>query len=185
MTRREWLRKFIAENNIKSFCEIGVDEGWTFEEVVKADLDLYIVVERIIKYKLYDRIQRSEQIDDWGKTKKPLIMMRMESTIAARYIANYSLDMIFIDADHDYKSVLDDIIAWVPKVKEGGIIAGHDYDPTGGFDVWRVVDYMFFGVNFNLIEDDAGGPNNKCWWLTKDDKLCKNIYYYSKEAEKK
>jgi hypothetical protein len=92
----------------------------------------------------------------------------MESTQAAKYIANQSLDMIFIDADHDYESVLKDIKAWVPKVKDGGCISGHDYDPTGGFDVWKVVHKVFGKTNFNIVPDDAGGPNNHCWWLWKN-----------------
>ena len=38
-----------------------------------------------------------------------------------------SLDFVFIDAGHDYESVRKDLNAWFPKVKNGGIIAGHDY----------------------------------------------------------
>jgi predicted O-methyltransferase YrrM len=38
-----------------------------------------------------------------------------------------SLDFVFIDAGHDYESVKKDLNAWYPKVKNGGIIAGHDY----------------------------------------------------------
>ena len=40
---------------------------------------------------------------------------------------NESLDAVFIDADHSYESVVKDIAAWTPKVKRGGIIAGHDF----------------------------------------------------------
>jgi len=35
-------------------------------------------------------------------------------------------DLIFIDADHRYAGVKDDILLWMPKVKPGGILAGHD-----------------------------------------------------------
>ena len=36
-------------------------------------------------------------------------------------------DMVFVDADHSYEAVRQDIDNWLPKVKKGGIIAGHDY----------------------------------------------------------
>lgn len=48
--------------------------------------------------------------------------------IAARY-ADKSLDFVFLDADHHYESIRKDIDAWLPKVKRGGIIAGHDFSP--------------------------------------------------------
>lgn len=38
-----------------------------------------------------------------------------------------SLDFVFIDADHAFESVTKDLDAWWPKVKKGGIMAGHDY----------------------------------------------------------
>lgn len=38
-----------------------------------------------------------------------------------------SIDFCFIDANHSYPDVLNDIRAYLPKMKEGGVIAGHDY----------------------------------------------------------
>lgn len=35
---------------------------------------------------------------------------------------------VFIDASHDYYSVKRDIVSWLPKVKDGGVLAGHDYE---------------------------------------------------------
>ena len=35
-------------------------------------------------------------------------------------------DYLYLDADHSKKSVLADLKYWYPKVKNGGIIAGHD-----------------------------------------------------------
>ena len=56
--------------------------------------------------------------------------IRMASVKAAALYQDNSLDLVFIDADHEYKSVREDILAWLPKVKSGGVIAGDDYDNT-------------------------------------------------------
>lgn len=53
--------------------------------------------------------------------------IRMTSEEASSAFENKSLDFVFIDAAHDYNSVTNDINCWYPKVKNGGIIAGHDY----------------------------------------------------------
>jgi predicted O-methyltransferase YrrM len=48
------------------------------------------------------------------------------SVSAASLIRDKSLDLVFIEADHSYGAVRKDILAWMPKVKSGGIICGHD-----------------------------------------------------------
>lgn len=53
--------------------------------------------------------------------------IRKASVEAAKDHADGSLNCVFIDAAHDYDSVCQDIKAWLPKVKTGGIIAGHDW----------------------------------------------------------
>lgn len=48
-------------------------------------------------------------------------------------IEDLSLDLVMIDADHSYKSVRADIIAWHPKVKRKSFICGHDYAIKGKY----------------------------------------------------
>jgi hypothetical protein len=74
---------------------------------------------------------------------------RMTSVEAAAQVPDASLDFVYIDARHDYDSVLEDLDAWCSKVRPGGIIAGHDYVdgnlPQGDFFVKSAVD-EFFGA---------------------------------------
>lgn len=53
----------------------------------------------------------------------PLVM---DSETAASIFRDDILDFVFIDADHLYESIKQDIELWLPKVKKGGILAGHD-----------------------------------------------------------
>ena len=53
---------------------------------------------------------------------------RMTTNEAARLFEDESLDAVFIDADHSYEAVKLDIQNWMPKVRKGGILAGHDYN---------------------------------------------------------
>jgi hypothetical protein len=53
---------------------------------------------------------------------------KMPSVAAAAGFGNQSLDFVFIDGDHSYAGVVEDILAWLPKVKIGGWIGGHDWD---------------------------------------------------------
>ncbi len=57
-----------------------------------------------------------------------IIPLSMDSLSASRTMADNSLDMVFIDADHRYTPFVADVKAWLPKVRHGGILCGHDCD---------------------------------------------------------
>ena len=53
------------------------------------------------------------------------VILRRSSLEAAMTLAENSVDIVYIDAKHDYHSVLDDMNAWYPKIKAGGLMAGN------------------------------------------------------------
>lgn len=76
----------------------------------------------VVKGKLYDVFLKNME-----PVKGYYTPVRSTSLDAAEIYADSSIDMVFIDAAHDYDNVLADIKAWAPKVKSGGIISGHDW----------------------------------------------------------
>lgn len=62
----------------------------------------------------------------WGK----FSINRKQSQEAAKDYPDKSFDIVMIDADHTYQAVHGDITAWLPKIKRGGLIIGHDYFRT-------------------------------------------------------
>lgn len=53
--------------------------------------------------------------------------LKSDSVSAAKGFKDGQFDFIYIDASHAYEDVKRDILAWKPKVKNGGFIAGHDW----------------------------------------------------------
>ena len=72
------------------------------------------------------------------------------------------LDFVYIDGNHDYDFVKQDIELWFPKIKSGGVIGGHDFfNMNEHFGVHKAV--IEFAVNNNL---DLFFKNPD-WWFFK------------------
>lgn len=83
-------------------------------------------------------------------------IIREKSVDASKLFADESLDMVLIDAAHDYVSVTEDISAWYPKIKKNKILAGDDY---GWESVKKAVD-DFFGESIQTMDKDMNGYAN-------------------------
>jgi hypothetical protein len=66
--------------------------------------------------------------------------LKISSLSAASKFKDKSIDFVYIDASHEYLDVIKDIKSWMPKVKPGGIIAGHDY--ANFYGVTQAVDEL-------------------------------------------
>ncbi len=105
------------------------------------------------------------------------IVLRMTSLEALAEVPDGALDFVFIDAAHDYASVRSDLEGWTPKVRSGGIVAGHDYytlkqrsEPSG---VVRAVDewVQTHGYALQTTPWDRSNPDRDsrqpCWWVRR------------------
>ena len=77
--------------------------------------------------------------------------IKLTSVEASKTFLDSSVDFVYIDADHTYSAVIEDINCWMPKVKKGGYIGGHDIYIDG---VRRAVEEKF-GTNYKTYQDTS------------------------------
>jgi hypothetical protein len=53
--------------------------------------------------------------------------IKLKSVAAAKLFPNEYFDLVFIDGNHGYTYVKEDIKCWLPLVRNGGVLIGHDY----------------------------------------------------------
>jgi len=110
-------------------------------------------------------------------------MLRIPGKKAVNLFNDHSLDFIYIDANHTYESVKQDIELWYPKVRIGGLIGGHDYLPRHLFQKDKNIPIYFdngvyagmFGVNgavdeFTKVYNLELNTTNEffgTWWTIK------------------
>merc|ERR1712107_279263 len=75
-------------------------------------------------------------------------LVQQSSTLAARLFDDETLDLIFIDAGHNECAVRQDLEAWWPKLKRGGLVAGDDYaDAAAALEM--------YGQNWSTCEESV------------------------------
>lgn len=122
--------------NIKLDCV----DNWEFVENLQEDISPEFFGENIYETFL-------KNIEPVSHIITPIKKISWEGS---KLYSDNSLDFVFIDAAHDYESVKKDINSWFPKIKEGGIIAGHDYGWSD--DVKKAVDEFFENKEIYEIE---------------------------------
>lgn len=95
---------------------------------------------------------------EFTKNVSGALVLRMPSVEAAKVFPDRSVQMVILDAAHDYYSVCDDIRAWWPKVAIGGILCGHDFNYP---DVAKAVREVIQGF------PSKGGEDTAIWRVSK------------------
>jgi predicted O-methyltransferase YrrM len=88
------------------------------------------------------------------KVKGNINFSRGKSLDALEFVADGSLDLVYVDGDHRYEGALADIKGWLPKLRKGGCMTGHDFSfPT----VRQALSETFKGDYLALFQGDSWG----------------------------
>lgn len=156
---RETLYELWGEIGFKTGAEVGVRMGTNAIEIFKRvpDVKLYC----IDPWNAYLKVTDERQDSYYQKcirvlTGKNAELIRKTSMDAVSQFENESLDFVYIDGRHEFDYVMEDIVFWLPKIKKGGIISGHDY-------------YHFYqGGVVQAVEAYTIGNNIKAWYITRE-----------------
>lgn len=174
---RENLGNWLNERGlVGSGVEVGCAEGRFARTVLKQWRgEKYYMVDPWTILHESEYLERQETMDyeSWYQSCKDLsqsdprvTMVRLVSVEASMIFFNETLDWVYIDAAHDFKNVTQDINAWYPKVKQGGLFGGHDFmtrmEGDSRIQVDRAVeDFAYqYGITFTVTPCTS-------WWIIK------------------
>jgi hypothetical protein len=165
--------------------EIGVFKGQFSKEILDIwDGKLYMVdVWRGLGEEYQDMSNHNNHSEAYLNTMQSIIgleeraiMIRSASSDCIDLFENESLDFIYIDANHAYDFVKEDIDLWFPKLKKGGIFSGHDYVNLD----WDQPPYLENGKDKHIYTNTFSGEviyNGIFGVNPAVDEFCKNNNY--------
>ena len=141
-SRDEFFEKLIPKNSI--CAEIGVCDGINAQRIwnITKPQFLYLIDpwETLENWwgtehsnAEFTPARREAYHDSYLKTceffndKDNVQIIKKHSTEASEDFDNFYFDWVYIDGDHRYKYVLDDLLYWDSKIKKNGFIIGHDW----------------------------------------------------------
>ncbi len=186
-TIKNELKNIFGDRNI-TYLEIGARYGDSTKFIIdNFNVDKTYIIdpyESYDDYKSYgfnDIIKNSEDLY-FGSIKEKFSSYNVEfireysnSLNAINKIEDNSIDLCFIDGNHEYQYVYDDIKNYLPKIKKGGIICGDDYFmrhkdinkyPEKGYDrkmVYEAVQDFFKGTDYKIEEYGIHNGHGKTW----------------------
>jgi len=158
-------------------AEVGVNRGHTAVRLLRhlPALHTYYAVDPWLPYPAYqaflaaskrrDRESFDRAFREFMERITPHIgrvfILRTFSLWAAMALPDRHLDFVFIDANHSYEYVRQDIAAWTPKVRPGGIVAGHDFlARSRAGEEWGVIRAVR-----EAFGDDVHIEPHHVWWV--------------------
>ena len=175
----------IKKYGAKNVAEIGVAQANMSRRVVgrfKGQLEHYFCVDPWVPYPEWsDRPWKEwelsvsywegvyQKVKEWASRNQEVIILRMTSVDASNHIPEESLDGIYLDAVHDFPNFVCDVWFWLPKIKVGGFLSGHDY--VRRFSGMIEAADMIFGQDLRLVHKLGGS-----WFVPIDSEAMRQKY---------
>jgi len=140
--------------------EIGARDGFNLQYILETlNIKKLYAVDIVCNFKL------DHNLDAFGDKVE---FIKAFSKDAAQHIPD-DLDFVYIDGDHTYQGVKDDIKTYFPKIKPGGVIGGHDYTIQHYGLVKAVSEFL---MELKLEKEEIGegifsGHMFQDWWVIK------------------
>lgn len=167
----------LAKRGAKYGVEVGTDHGKYAQQILSGIPNLRLsCIDPWIAYTEGDNVHTQEEMNQiyneaLERTKNfNCVLLRETSMEAVSRFGDNSLDFVFIDGNHSYEFVKEDIREWTKKVKPGGVVAGHDYkiDPVNEYGVIEAVnEYVDENNIAPLFIMHKGGKLVDCWMFFK------------------
>lgn len=171
----KFLIKILKGREISTAVEIGVFKGDNaYGLLTELPIDSLIGVDPYLRYPEFDNnlsnkkgvvaranldVVKQQTLSRLSKFGDRFQLLEEFSSDAATGFDNEIFDFIFIDGNHYYTYVYEDIFNWFPKLKKGGIISGHDYVEKPNYGVIQAVG--------DLLPEASFSYGAKVWWYKK------------------
>jgi cephalosporin hydroxylase len=116
------LQDLIIENLDKNsiVCEVGSLFGHSASLFAYYCKEIYCV--DVFNHS-NDSVMFDTSMEEFNNVHK-IISLSIEASFMFK---DFYFDLVYIDAGHEFEHVVEDITHWMPKIKAGGFLAGHDY----------------------------------------------------------
>lgn len=173
LKNRKEIAQLFNELGFKKGAEVGVFDGYFSKILCESipglklySIDAWTVYKGYRDHKFEESMRKAEEKARAILAPYDCEIIKKFSMDAVKDFEDHSLDFVYIDGNHEYQYVKDDLREWTKKVRTGGIVAGDDYYMTksGNFGVIQAVhefvDANRYQLNLtpwdlsNLKEDD-------------------------------
>ena len=141
---RDDLPELFVRLGYKAGAEIGVYKGEYTELLCQAGLKMY-GVDPWLSYPSFVHPKGQGRMEELYQEAKIRLapydctIIRKSSMGALADFEDESLDFVYIDSNHQFRFIAEDLFEWSKKVRDGGVVSGHDYHPIRG-SKWNACD---------------------------------------------